>query len=206
MKAVRTLTCLVAVIGALTPIAASGQFLVINDCNGFTRAAERIGDQAQKVEFDIGNARDGARVTLTNNATGAVTVSDVVGKSAIFFDVLPGVYTITTEDTNLFINAINLSPMPLVGGVTSMIVGGLVVGGGATGGILAIHELTKGDPSGEPTPAPSPSPTPTPQPDCPVCDPDDSPPSLDDEDDFFDERPPFDDATSASNLQLSPAT
>jgi hypothetical protein len=193
------------VLPLLAPSTTLAQFLVITDCNGFTRAAERIGDKAQKVELNIRGARDGARVSLTNEASGAVVYADVVDNVALFFGILAGTYILGSDDSNLVLETIELSPTPLVGSMGSTIVGALTVGGGLTGGIIGITELTDGNPGNESAPPP-PTPSPTPVPNCPVCDPDNTPPSLNGEDDFFDGNPPSGDNGVEADEPLSPAT
>lgn len=176
-------------VGGLHPTTALTQFLIINDCNGFTRAVEQVGDKARNIELDVSSAQgnvSSARVSLTNDVTGEVHYAAAKGGKVTFGNVMPGIYTVGTGETNLIIGAIKFSPLPILGTAGSTIVGALVVGGGATAGIIgvdAIVDATEGDPGDSPPP-----PTPTPEPlpdDCAVCDPDASPPPLD-EDDFSD--------------------
>jgi hypothetical protein len=161
------------------------QFLVINDCNGFTRAVEQVGDNARNIELDVSGSQgnvSGARVSLRNDITGEFRFSAAKGGKVVFAKVPPGIYTIATEQTGLILGAIKFSPLAALGAVGSSVIGGLVVGGGAVIGVVgveAIREATDGDPGAAPTPTPNPEPTPD---DCAVCDPDSSPPPLDEED------------------------
>jgi len=183
---VASILCLVSV--STTEVHA--QFLVINDCNGFTRAFEQVGNDARNIQFDVSGVQggdvSGARVSLTNNVTGDIRYAAAKSGRVAFSNVLPGAYTVATEATGLIVGAISFSPVPLLGIAGSTLVGGTVVGGGIVGAILgvdAIIEATDGDPGAPP--APTPTPEPTPDDDCAVCDPDASPPPLD-ESDFAD--------------------
>lgn len=170
---------------------ATAQFLVINDCNGFTRAVEKVGSDARNVQFEVAGSEggnvSGARVSLTNNATGEIRFAAAQGGKVHFGNVMPGIYTVATEQTGLILSSISFSPLPILGVAGSTLVGGAVVGGGAAGGIIgvdAIVKATDGDPGSPPTPTPTPTPEPTPD-ECSVCDPDANPPPLD-ESDFAD--------------------
>lgn len=169
----------------------AAQFLVINDCNGFTRAVEQVGNEVRNVQFDVSGVQggdvSGARISLTNNTTGEVRFAAARGGKVSFGSVSPGIYTVATEEAGLILGAIKFSPLALLGVTGSALVGGAVVGGGITGvvlGVDAIINATDGDPGSSPIPTPVPTPEPTPD-ECSVCDPDASPPPLD-EGDFAD--------------------
>jgi len=179
----RAFAAILAIILGASPASVHAQFLLINDCNGFTRAAENVTGKPQRVQFDVSSAQgnvSNARISLTNDITGEVRFAAAKGGNVTFFDVLPGVYTVATEEQGLTIGAIKFTPMYLLGGPLSTVVGGLVVGGGVAGGIIgvnAIADATDGNPGAEPTPEPTPTPAPTD--DCTACNPDEEPPPLD---------------------------
>lgn len=216
---VRTIIALIFVISVFIfqclPQLALAQALVIADCQGFTRATRSAQPgTTNRVEVQVNNAPDGSRVSLTNAANGSVTESVAMNGVAVFEQVPPGVFTISTVQPGVTLGAITISGVGAATTFTALTAGVVAAGAGAGAaavGVVAaadtLNENSNDDgpediptsPTPEPTPQPpvvTPTPVPTvPQDDgCPACDPDAEPPVLD----------PFDPPASSQTQQLSP--
>ncbi len=209
--------CLGLVLSAtgITNAIAYAQSLVVLDCQGFTRAAQKtdpgLKSKVQVKVSSTGTPADGAHVQLTNVATSDV-VSVVSEQGLATFENLPsGTYVLKVAESNLVIETVTVGSM----GVGAIAAGGALLGAGLGGGaavtgvVAGTSDLvdniggnnggTSGnngnggeDNSGTPTPAPTvPTAEPTPRAPaptptpCPACDPEANPPSLDDQNDFM---------------------
>jgi hypothetical protein len=179
----------------------SAQSLVVTDCQGFTRASQRVQPHSlNSIEVEVKQASgstpaDGASAKLTNQVTAQIMRTRIGGGRARFENLPPGVYALELEDPNLIIGLIRTSTDPIgILGTSALIVGagGALVGSGI--GVARIIDSIDGSSSDDgalaPTPVPTPEDTPRPAPtripiratptpdDCPQCEPGRVPPPL----------------------------
>lgn len=191
------------VVGAGAAVAA----LRIVDCQGFTRATQQIDPgQVSRVEVSIpSNPVGSIEVQLKQVGTDFVQRAVSQNGIAIFENIPPGTFEISAAGSGVELGAITVGSMAFEAGVTTAvgIASGITTGGAVAGAAIGTTEIvnpsgsSNGNTSPTPTPLPTPPPpTPTPPVDCAVCDPDDEPPPLN-QDDFF---------PKSQQVELSPST
>ncbi|MCO6429587.1 MAG: carboxypeptidase regulatory-like domain-containing protein [Deltaproteobacteria bacterium] len=179
---------------------ALAQSIIIQDCNGFTRGVKSADPSgANKVEVSVSDAggapADGSQVTLTNSVTGESITTVAQNGVAVFENVAPGMFTVTTASDALVVGTIGVGSM---GAGIAASTGAAIVGGGAIAGTGAVAvplavEVVESDEDDEPEATPTPAPTATPQPPAPTpqptpeptpddcnCDPNAEPTPIDD--------------------------
>lgn len=174
---------------------AFAQSLLVTDCQGFTRAARSVKPNSlNRVEINVsdvsGNPIDNVQVTLTNSATGEVSTATAKSGIAVFENVAPGAFSVSSSAAGVSFSTIAIAPGALSTlAATGVVAGGAVVSGGAATGVVVgatdvVNSATNNDSEPEPTPTPlppTPIPTiaPTPTIDC-QCNPDAEPTPIDD--------------------------
>jgi len=179
------------------PMPAAAQSIMINDCQGFTRAVQRVEPgQTNNLNIDVvdaaGNPADGVNVSLTNTSTGTTTTVSSSKGVATFANLAPGSYTLASAAPGVVLGTVSFTTGALIlGSSAPLVVGGVAAGGIAAGSAVAavaIADATDGNPAeATPTPTPTPQPTATPAPTrtpppaCDICDPDATPKPLPDD-------------------------
>jgi hypothetical protein len=173
----------------LIPTYAATQSLTIADCQGFTRATQAVNaKELISVTLTLAEASgmetSGIEVTLTNSITGDVYKSTISGNNAVFSNLPAGAYILgTTSDKSILLVSTSFSQATF--GLLASSGAVLGTGGALAGAIIGVSQATEGNnsseqptppPTAQPTPAPTPAPTPV---EC-ACDPDATPPSIDD--------------------------
>ncbi|GEM_PF-6101490 len=126
-------------------ILAEGGTITVKDTSGFVRAEENISSQFGSIEFSVlnetGEAAEGAIVTITNEATGEIIQTTAENGVALFQNLLPGTYIVSSSEMGLTFTTVAIS-----GGSTGITIlpalAGVAIAGGATVGIV---ELTDDD-------------------------------------------------------------
>ena len=172
------------------------QSITITDCHGFTRAVKEVSHNVPtRVEVNLtttsGSVAEGSTITLTNAVTGKSISTTVHSGVAVFDSVPPGVFSIgVPTGDSIELATISLSGVAFSTGTaaTALLgVGALTVGGIAGGVQIYNHSAgSNGRSSGGdtlPPQTPPSAPVPPTTPNC-HCDPNENPPSID-QNDFF---------------------
>lgn len=126
-------------------ILAEGGDIVVKDTSGFIRAEESISSQFGSIEFsvlnELGEPAEGSIVTITNEETGEILQTTATGGVALFNNLLPGTYIVSSSEIGL-----TFTTVAIAGGSTGITIlpalAGVAIAGGATVGIV---ELTEDD-------------------------------------------------------------
>ncbi len=184
----------------IAPALSRAQSILITDCQGFTRVAQKVkANSLNNIEVQVSNsaqqATEQVQVTLTNSVTGQSVTASAQNGVAVFQNIAPGSFSVTSSAAGVSFASITVAPVALsTVAAVGVVTGGAVVGGGAATGIVIgtteiVDQVQNKNSEPEPTPTPLP-PTPTPQatptPDC-ACDPNAEPEPIDD---FFNKAVP----------------
>ncbi len=208
MRHIISIPIIVSLLVLSGPAYVSAQSILITDCQGFTRAAQKVkANSLNSVEINVSEVQSQVAqqvdVTLTNTATGQSVTSAAQNGVVVFKDVAPGAFTVTSSASGVGITSVAVLPAGLTTiAASGVIAGAAAVGGGVTTGVViatdeVVNQIDGKSDSPAPTPTAEPSPTPlppVPTPDC-NCDPSAEPDPIDD---FFKQAIP-------TPLALSPA-
>lgn len=129
----------------LLPTLGQAQSLMIFDCQGFTRAIQKVQpNMGSRLELQVQGAEStqSAQVTITNNVTGQTLTAQAQNGVAVFENIPPGSFTVGATGANTTLGAVSIAPMTVSTAAATAAVGTTTVvgGGAAAGGAVVVDD------------------------------------------------------------------
>lgn len=137
--------CLGLLFLLIAPCGAEAQSLMIFDCQGFTRAIQKVQPNVgSRLELQVQGAESSqsAQVTITNNVTGETLSAQTQNGVAVFNNVPPGSFTVGATGANTTLGAVTIAPMTVSTAAAATALGTTTVvgGGAAAGGTIVVDD------------------------------------------------------------------